>query len=159
MLTQALKARKARLADEKGFTLIELLAVIVILAIIAVIAIPLIGNIIDNSKEDGDLATARQIHDAARLYIIGEMNGEFKNKKVTLGDLQTGKYIEENIVLPSSKVKLDKTNTEVNFGPDSSLKNVILGTSGTTPKTYEASKVLGDETKGTESDTDSDSDN
>ncbi|WP_454192040.1 prepilin-type N-terminal cleavage/methylation domain-containing protein [Paenibacillus sp. Marseille-Q7038] len=144
MLEQALKARKARLADEKGFTLIELLAVIVILAIIAVIAIPLIGNIIDNSKEDGDLATARQIHDAARLYIIGEKNGEFKGKTVKLGELQTGKYIEENIVLPSSKVKLDKESTEVSFGADSSLENVILGTSGASPITYKASVVLGE---------------
>lgn len=35
----------------KGFTLIELLAVIVILAIIAVIAVPILLNIIDDSKE------------------------------------------------------------------------------------------------------------
>lgn len=153
MLAQALKARKARLADEKGFTLIELLAVIVILAIIAVIAIPLIGNIIDNSKEDGDIATARQIHDAARLYIIGEKNGEFKDKTVKLGELQTGKYIEENIVRPSSKIKLDKTITEVSFGSDSSVKEVVIGTSSSDVKKYTASEVLGDKTTGTETET------
>lgn len=149
MLAQALKARKARLADEKGFTLIELLAVIVILAIIAVIAIPMIGNVIDNSKEEGDLATARQIHDAARLYVIGEKNGEFKDKTVTLGDLQTGKYLEENIVLPSSKLKLDKVSTKVSFGVDSSLTEVVLGTSTDKVKKYTASKVLGAEPVGT----------
>ena len=36
----------------KGFTLIELLAVIVILAIIALIAVPIVLNIIDDSKKE-----------------------------------------------------------------------------------------------------------
>ena len=35
----------------KGFTLVELLAVIVILAIIAIIAVPIIGNVIENSRK------------------------------------------------------------------------------------------------------------
>ncbi|WP_211745397.1 prepilin-type N-terminal cleavage/methylation domain-containing protein [Paenibacillus sp. Marseille-Q4541] len=143
MLAKALKARQARLEDEKGFTLIELLAVIVILAIIAVIAIPLIGNVIDKSKAEGDVATARQIYDAARLYVIGEKNGEFKTKTVSLAELQTGKYIEEDIVLPSTKLKLDKESTKVSFGDDSSLKEVVLGTSSSISKTYTASEILG----------------
>ena len=36
---------------KKGFTLIELLAIIVILAIIAVITVPIILNIIENSRK------------------------------------------------------------------------------------------------------------
>ena len=37
---------------KKGFTLIELLAVIVILAIIALIAVPIVLNIINDSKNE-----------------------------------------------------------------------------------------------------------
>ncbi|WIV18204.1 prepilin-type N-terminal cleavage/methylation domain-containing protein [Paenibacillus polygoni] len=145
MLTQALKARKARLADEKGFTLIELLAVIVILAIIAVIAIPLIGNVIDNSKEDGDLATARQIYDAARLYVIGEENGDFTTvNTVKLGVLQSNNFIEKNIALPSSKVKLNEETTIVSFDEHGNLTGVKLDPPGK-GKTdgYSASEILG----------------
>ena len=36
---------------KNGFTLIELLAVIVILSIIALIAVPIVINIIDDTKE------------------------------------------------------------------------------------------------------------
>lgn len=72
MLAQAMKRRLSKEENQKGFTLIELLAVIVILGIIAVIAIPMIGNIVKGSREDADLATARQIYEAARLYVIGE---------------------------------------------------------------------------------------
>ena len=38
----------------KGFTLVELLAVVVLLAVIALIATPIIGNIIDTSKESAN---------------------------------------------------------------------------------------------------------
>ena len=37
---------------KKGFTLVEVLAVIVILAIIAVITIPVVNNVIENSKKE-----------------------------------------------------------------------------------------------------------
>ena len=133
MLTQALKARKARLADEKGFTLIELLAVIVILAIIAVIAIPLIGNIIDNSKEDGDIATARQIYDAARLYVIGEEGGDFtKTPNVTVDILQETGYLDNSISLPSTKATI--TSGEVVFGNGGELLSVTLNAGSDIPK-------------------------
>jgi type IV pilus assembly protein PilA len=62
-----LKKMKKLLKNERGLTLVELLAVIVILGIIAAIAVPSIGNIIDNSKEDAQVAEALQIIDAARL--------------------------------------------------------------------------------------------
>lgn len=106
--------------EEKGFTLIELLAVIVILAVIAVIAVPMIGNIISKSKTDADVATARQIYDAARLYVIGEEGGDFS--EVTsipiVGaagtDSLTGKgYLDSTIALPSNKEPI--TGGAVNF--------------------------------------------
>ena len=156
MLTQALKARKARLADEKGFTLIELLAVIVILAIIAVIAIPLIGNIIDNSKEDGDIATARQVYDAARLYIVGEEGGDFTGtSEVTLEKLQSEGYLDNPISLPSTKAII--TGGEVVFGTKGELLSVKLEAGSDIPKgslngEYSADQVLSSDVKKTGND-------
>lgn len=143
MLTRALKARQTRLQDEKGFTLIELLAVIVILGIIAVIAIPLIGNIIDNSKKDSDVATARQIYDASRLYIVGEEGGKFKSASVDIADIMSAGYLEESLSLPSTKERI--TGGSVVFDVDGQLVSVSItpapegaGTDGS----YTAEQVL-----------------
>ncbi|WLV24118.1 type II secretion system protein [Aciduricibacillus chroicocephali] len=54
--------------DQRGLTLVELLAVVVILAIVAAIAFVVIGNVIDNSKKDAQVANAQQMITAAKLY-------------------------------------------------------------------------------------------
>ena len=147
--------------EEKGFTLIELLAVIVILAIIAVIAIPLIGGILSKSKDDADLNTASQIYNAARMYVVGEKNGDFTTAStIKLIDLQpssavaakdgvTGSsaksgYIDSTIYLPSTKLALDPQTTKVVFKPDGNLESVVLHTVGTagTEKSFTAEQVL-----------------
>ena len=48
---------------KKGFTLVELLAVVVLLAIVALIATPIIGNVIETSRES---ANQRSIEGYAR---------------------------------------------------------------------------------------------
>lgn len=68
MMRQHLKQMK----NEKGMTLVELLAVLVILGIIAAIAIPMIGNVIQDSKERAILADAQSILSAAK---IAQANG------------------------------------------------------------------------------------
>ncbi|WP_040925274.1 prepilin-type N-terminal cleavage/methylation domain-containing protein [Saccharibacillus kuerlensis] len=135
--------------EEKGFTLIELLAVLVIIAIIAVIAIPLIGNIINNSRDNADMATASQIYNAARLYVVGENNGNFGTVKgagasdpvgrVTLAMLQGRNYIDSNLVLPSSKVALNGATTYASFNTSGSLTGVTLN--GTTISAEEVLKA------------------
>ncbi|GLX69291.1 type II secretion system protein [Paenibacillus glycanilyticus] len=133
MLKRMMKRLKK---EEKGFTLIELLAVIVILAVIAVIAIPLIGRIIDNTREDSNVATARQIYDAAKLYVTGEENGNFEGAEdaetvngviVTLDDLVDNGYLAGTTVLPSTKEPLID-GTQVAFNEDGSLQSVTLKT-------------------------------
>ncbi|MNI76527.1 hypothetical protein D3C73_1327660 [compost metagenome] len=144
MLAQAIKKRLSKEENQKGFTLIELLAVIVILGIIAVIAIPLIGNIINNSKEDADKATAKQIADAARLYVVGAEQGDFSDKdEVTLGTIQGANYIDSGLVLPSTKVALDTTNTIVEFSEDGTLVSVTLDPApkGVTDGKYTAAEL------------------
>ena len=54
----------------KGFTLVELLAVIVILAIISIITIPMIGNVIDESKKKSLEQSASGLIEAASYYKI-----------------------------------------------------------------------------------------
>ena len=56
----------------KGFTLIELLAVIVILAIIALIAVPIILNIIDDSKESTVLVSGKNYIRALEQQILSK---------------------------------------------------------------------------------------
>jgi uncharacterized repeat protein (TIGR02543 family)/prepilin-type N-terminal cleavage/methylation domain-containing protein len=58
---------------KKGFTLIELLAIIVILAIIAVITVPIILNIIDNSKKGAVINSAYGYKDAINKYYISQL--------------------------------------------------------------------------------------
>ncbi|WP_127496912.1 prepilin-type N-terminal cleavage/methylation domain-containing protein [Paenibacillus glycanilyticus] len=143
MLKKMMKRLKK---EEKGFTLIELLAVIVILAVIAVIAVPLIGKIIDNTKQDADVATARQVYDAARLYITGEEDGVFESAasapvvSVSISELKSAGYLANDTVLPSSKAPL--TGGTVTFKHDGTLDTVSLTTGTNTTKTIDADKVL-----------------
>ncbi|THF76960.1 type II secretion system protein [Cohnella fermenti] len=139
--------------EEKGFTLIELLAVIVILAVIAAIAVPLIGNVISKSKSDSDVATARQIYDAARIYVTSELSGDFKNTGVTgnltipivgTTGLQGKGYLDSNLVLPSTK-KVITGGSVVFRQSDGALLYVSLTTTtgGTTDlQYYKGSDVL-----------------
>ena len=70
---------------KKGFTLIELLAVIVILGIIAVITVPIIGGILENSKEGAFKASSLSIFDA---YLNYEAEHGFQAPgKLNLSDL------------------------------------------------------------------------
>jgi type IV pilus assembly protein PilA len=132
--------------EEKGFTLIELLAVIVILAVIAVIAVPLIGKIIDNTKKDSDVATARQVYDAAKLYVTGELDGDFNGATDTgltvhLSDLTTKGYLASDTALPSNKETL--TVADVEFSATGILVDVTFQTASvTTAKVILAAKVL-----------------
>jgi len=65
----------------KGFTLIELLAVIVILAIIALIAVPIILDLIGNTKVSAVKRSAENYIDAVELYLV---RSEIDNNRVTL---------------------------------------------------------------------------
>ena len=61
---------------EKAFTLIELLAIIVILAIIAVITVPIILNIIDNSRKGAAINSAYGFVDSInKKYMSSMMEG------------------------------------------------------------------------------------
>ncbi|MDO4963291.1 MAG: prepilin-type N-terminal cleavage/methylation domain-containing protein [bacterium] len=78
---------------DKGFTLIELLAVIVILAIIALIAVPIIIDIIEDSKKEALKRSAENYLKAVELAIAKEnLNGEFNPNScsITSGNVICG---------------------------------------------------------------------
>lgn len=58
---------------KNAFTLIELLAIIVILAIIAVITVPIILNIIENSRKGAATDSAYGYKDAVNKYYVTEL--------------------------------------------------------------------------------------
>lgn len=86
-----LKQTWKKLKKEKGFTLVELLAVIAILGIIVAIAVPVVGNVIDNSKEDAYDANIELIINAARL---ADVSGEFNTSGMTPEELNTAGYLQ-----------------------------------------------------------------
>ena len=61
---------------KKGFTLIELLAIIVILAVIAVITVPIILNIIENSKKGAASDSAYGYKDAVQKNYLSKFPNE-----------------------------------------------------------------------------------
>ncbi|MFS0876915.1 prepilin-type N-terminal cleavage/methylation domain-containing protein [Solibacillus isronensis] len=97
---------KKRIKNEKGLSLIELLAVIVIMAIIAAIAIPAIGNIINSSRDKGQVSDALNIIAGGKLAHIEKGCG-------TATDGCTGAILEEFVDgqdVSGVKVKLDGTD-------------------------------------------------
>ena len=83
----------------KGFTLIELLAVIVILAIIALIAVPLILNIIEDSRIKSAVISGRNYIKAVDYKIAQE---EMKGRLTPLGEY----------VIGENELEVDASNIE-----------------------------------------------
>jgi type IV pilus assembly protein PilA len=157
MLAQAIRKKLGKaVKEEKGFTLIELLAVIVILGIIAVIAFPLIGKIITNTGKTSDYATARQVYDAARLYVTSEANGVFDTDTsattganstlvVTIDQMQAKGFLDDPLFLPSTKEVIQSGNVTFTDGVITGTTAVQLFT-GTVAapitNSFDATKVL-----------------
>ena len=60
----------------RGFTLIEVLAVIVVLGIIALITIPNVLRIVNNSRKDSAVASAKQYIESVKASIIQQIGSK-----------------------------------------------------------------------------------
>ena len=95
---------------EKGFTLIELLAVIVILAIIALIAVPIILNIISDSKKQSSDRGAELYLKAAELAIARKnLDGELGDATCEIQEDGNLKCTTSNNRVVDVKVEVDGT--------------------------------------------------
>ena len=102
--------------NSKGFTLIELLAVIVILSIIAIIAVPIIINIIDESKNNAILRSAEMYLDAVEMSIatstLDNKNIESKTYDIMSdGNICLKEYVRESVETCGGNT-LDELNEE-----------------------------------------------
>jgi len=122
---------------EKGFTLIELLAVIVILAIIALIAVPIILNIIGDSKNSSDKRSielyAKAIENAIGQYQLKSPQDkditlekidpyiEYKGNKVECEKTE----INEDGTIYLDKCKIDNKNIDYTYGENKNKSTIV----------------------------------
>ena len=92
---------------KNGFTLIELLAIIVILAIIAVITVPIIMNIIENSRKGAAQDSAYGYVDAVEKYYASQL---FDSQNVKLqGEYSVTEGVIDGYTLNNKEVPIDGT--------------------------------------------------
>ena len=90
---------------EKGFTLVELLAVLIILAIIFVISVPLMTEILDQSKNTLYKKQIDTILDASYDYSLKNINylpEEDNVSYITLGELKYEGLIDYDLTDPET---------------------------------------------------------
>ena len=81
---------------KKGFTLIELLAVIVILSVITLITIPMITNVIEESKKKALMSSVQGILDSTNYFTMSHEAGvyEFLFDKEHQGSTKKGESLD-----------------------------------------------------------------
>jgi len=82
------------LKNKNAFTLIELLAIIVILAIIAVITVPIILNIIENSRRGAAKDSAYGYKDSINKWYVSKLS-EDSNFNIADGEYKVGELGEK----------------------------------------------------------------
>lgn len=111
--------------NEKGLTLIELLAVLVILGIIAAIVIPLIANVISDSRDKAILADASNIISAAKLAQAdgkGEENGE----TLTFDKNTLDKYLDKVTMDDADQVTYSNSGWQIKYARFNKIKSAAL---------------------------------
>lgn len=72
--------------EQKGFTLVELLGVVALLGLVGLISIPIVSNVIKNSRIKAFKQTLNGIIDASRIYNAESNYTLFNDGKIDLTD-------------------------------------------------------------------------
>ena len=109
--------------NKKGFTLVELLAVIVILGVLLLIAVPGITKVINSSKKNTFISTAKLVAENAQtLAMTGAAFGGSTNCYIPLNathlPLERGSYdgIDGVVHVQADKVVVYIKNASLNIG-------------------------------------------
>ena len=107
---------------EKGFTLLELLAVIVILSVITLITVPMVMNVIEESKKKALVSSVQGILDSADYFTMSHEKGvyEFLFDEEHKGSTLKGESLEyKGNIDGEGKLYLDKEgNTSICISND-----------------------------------------
>ena len=107
---------------KKGFTLIELLAVIVILSVITLITIPMVANVIEESKKKAFVSSVQGVLDSTDYFTMSHETGvyEFLFDKEHQGSTIKGEKLEyKGNIDGEGKLYLDKEgNTSICISND-----------------------------------------
>ena len=106
----------------RGFTLIELLSIIVILAVISVITVPIVMNIVDESRKGTAKISALGYKDAImKYYISGITDGNLTNTDLdgeynVLNGVLSNTNSDEQHAIPITGEAPDSGNIDVSKG-------------------------------------------
>ncbi|MEC2076790.1 type II secretion system protein [Metabacillus fastidiosus] len=117
--------------NQRGLTLIELLAVIVILGIIAAIAVPAVNAIMNKSKEDALVVEARNVVNAAKMYVADKKPGTnvtFSKTAKDQKDHTLADYLDNAPDTYSLIVTYDTTKSDYTYGNVTLKKDDKSGT-------------------------------
>lgn len=90
---------------KKGFTLIEIIAILILLMLIVSITVPVVANVISNSKEKLYNDQVSLIIDGAKTYMME--NEVTSNTCISLETLSNGHYIDAEIKDPRTDLLMN----------------------------------------------------
>lgn len=117
----------------KGFTLIELLVSLAILATLILITVPVVNNIVENSKDKAYEETKRSIQTAANLYVIKNLKNfseEIGSRSfIPISDLKDSGYLKDDIADPRTGEVINdgEVMVELNAAGDYKYKYLPTG--------------------------------
>lgn len=130
--------------NKKGFTLIELLAIIVILAIIAVITVPVILNIIDQSREgarrNSVIGYGKAVELSYTQYLYEEQLNSGTNSHIaTAAEKAASDTANDGRVI---SITVDNNSTPINLKVDFDGDKVVCTPTGNDKNTISAGRLV-----------------
>lgn len=121
---------------KKGFTLIELLGVIVILGVLSVIIVPVVNNMMLESRENLAEAQEKSILKAAKnwghdhIFMLPDCEGAANcddTITITLGQIMNDGFLDNQLIKDVNKNKIYSEATEIVIGKNNNQNTYKMG--------------------------------